>query len=87
MRERIQAMRKRLHAVLSAKLPGRSFDYFLTQRGMFSYTGMSAAQADALREQHGVYVLRSGRICVAGLNSSNVEATAMAMAAVLGAPG
>jgi aromatic-amino-acid transaminase len=85
MRERIQAMRKRLHAVLSAKLPSRNFDYFLTQRGMFSYTGMSAAQADELREQHGVYVLRSGRICVAGLNSSNVEATAVAMAAVLGA--
>ena len=85
MRERIQAMRKQLHAVLSAKLPGRNFDYFLTQRGMFSYTGMSAAQADALREQHGVYVLRSGRICVAGLNNANVEATAVAMAAVLGA--
>jgi aromatic-amino-acid transaminase len=85
MRERMLAMRRQLHAVLSAKLPGRDFGYFLTQRGMFSYTGMSAAQADALREQHGVYVLRSGRICVAGLNSANVEATAVAMAAVLGA--
>ena len=45
MRERIQAMRKSLHAVLSAKVPGRNFDYFLTQRGMFSYTGLSAAAA------------------------------------------
>ncbi len=83
MRDRIHAMRKRLHAVLSAKLPGRNFDYFITQRGMFSYTGLSAEQADRLREDHAVYVLRSGRMCVAGLNSSNVEATAVAMAAVL----
>ena len=83
MRERIQAMRKKLHAVLQAKVPGRNFDYFLTQRGMFSYTGMSTAQVDTLRETHGVYMVRSGRICVAGLNSGNVEATAVAMAAVL----
>ncbi|HJV62303.1 MAG TPA: amino acid aminotransferase [Albitalea sp.] len=83
MRGRILAMRKSLHAVLSAKLPGRNFDYFLTQRGMFSYTGLSAAQVDRLREEHAVYLVRSGRICVAGLNSKNVEATAVAMAAVL----
>ena len=85
MRERIHAMRRQLHAVLSAKLPGRNVDYFLTQRGMFSYTGLTPAQADRLRDEHAVYVLRSGRMCVAGLNSSNVEATAVAMAAVLAA--
>jgi len=83
MRERILAMRQALHGVLSAKVPGRDFGYFLTQRGMFSYTGLSAAQVDRLREQHGVYMVRSGRICVAGLNTGNVEATAVAMAAVL----
>jgi len=83
MRERILAMRKQLHMVLQAKVPGRNFDYFLTQRGMFSYTGMSPAQVDTLRETHGVYMVRSGRICVAGLNTGNVEATAVAMAAVL----
>jgi aromatic-amino-acid transaminase len=83
MRTRIQAMRQRLHAVLSEKLPGRDFSYFLTQRGMFSYTGLSAAQVDRLREEHAVYLVRSGRMCVAGLNSHNVEATAVAMAAVL----
>ena len=83
MRERILAMRKRLHAVLTQKVPGRSFDYFLTQRGMFSYTGLSAAQVDRLREEFGVYLVRSGRICVAGLNSHNVEAAATAMAAVM----
>jgi len=85
MRERILAMRKALHAVLCAKLPGRDFSYFLTQRGMFSYTGLSAAQVDRLREEFAVYLVRSGRLCVAGLNSGNVEATAVAMAAVMSA--
>jgi len=83
MRTRIQAMRRSLHGVLSAKRPGRDFGYFLSQRGMFSYTGLSAAQVDRLREEFGVYLVRSGRICVAGLNTGNVERTATAMAAVL----
>jgi aromatic-amino-acid transaminase len=76
-------MRKKLHGVLSAKLPGRNVDYFLTQHGMFSYTGLSEAQVERLREEFAVYLLRSGRLCVAGLNSGNVEATAIAMAAVM----
>ncbi len=83
MRLRILAMRKHLHAVLSAKLPGRDFGYFLTQRGMFSYTGLSAAQVDRLRDEHAVYLVRSGRMCVAGLNTNNVERAAAAFAAVL----
>jgi aromatic-amino-acid transaminase len=83
MRERILAMRRSLYGVLSAKKPGRDFGYFLSQRGMFSYTGLSAAQVDRLREEFGVYLVRSGRICVAGLNTGNVERTAVAMAAVL----
>jgi aromatic-amino-acid transaminase len=85
MRERIQAMRRQLHDVLAARLPGRDFSYFLTQRGMFSYTGLTAEQADRLKGEFGVYILRSGRMCVAGLNTRNVDATAQAMAAVLGA--
>ncbi len=83
MRTRMLAMRQQLHAVLSAKLPGRDVGYFLSQRGMFSYTGLSAAQVDRLREEFAVYLIRSGRLCVAGLNSGNVEATASAMAAVM----
>ena len=83
MRERIVEMRRALHSILSAKVPGRDLGYFLTQRGMFSYTGLSAAQADLLRERHAVYVLRSGRMCMSGLNTSNVEAAATAIATVL----
>jgi aromatic-amino-acid transaminase len=83
MRERIRSMRRALHEVLSARVPGRDFNYLLTQRGMFSYTGLSAAQVDRLREEHAVYLIRSGRMCVAGLNRGNVERTAQAFAAVL----
>ena len=83
MRQRILAMRQRLHTVLKAKRPDRDFGYFLTQRGMFSYTGLTAAQVDRLREEHAVYLVRSGRMCVAGLNAGNVERAAAAFAAVL----
>ena len=85
MRERILAMRRALHSRLAALLPGRDVGYLLSQRGMFSYTGLSGAQVDALREQHAVYLIRSGRVCIAGLNSANVGRTAEAIAAVLNA--
>ncbi len=83
MRARIKAMRARLHEVLAARLPGRGLDYLVEQRGMFSYTGLSAEQVDRLREAHGVYLVRSGRMCMAGLNRGNVDAVAEALAAVL----
>lgn len=84
MRERIQLMRRQLYEVLCSKMPGRDFTYFLSQRGMFSYTGLSPAQCDRLKEEFGLYLLRSGRMCVAGLNNGNVEAAATAIAAVMG---
>ena len=83
MRERIAAMRRSLHGELTSRKPGHDFGYFLSQRGMFSYTGLSAAQVDRLREEFGIYLVRSGRLCVAGLNTGNVERTATAIAAVI----
>ena len=87
MRQRIKVMRQRLYdgvvARMSDRVPGRDVRYFIDQRGMFSYTGVSPEQADALRVEHGVYVLRSGRMCAAGLNANNVDAVARAFAAVL----
>ena len=84
MRTRIKAMRQKLFEVLSTKVPGRDFSYFINQRGMFSYTGFTPEQVDRLREEFAVYLIRSGRLCVAGLNKGNVEATAQAIAAVMG---
>jgi aromatic-amino-acid transaminase len=84
MRQRIQTMRHRLYDILSAKLPNHDVSYCLTQRGMFSYTGLRPEQCDRLKQEFGVYLVRSGRMCVAGLNASNVEATANALARVAG---
>ena len=75
-------VRQALHARLSALRPERDFGFLLSQRGMFSYTGLSAQQVDTLREQHAVYLIRSGRMCVAGLTQGNVERVAQALAAV-----
>lgn len=71
MRTRILAMRQELVDVLKETVPGGDFDYLLKQRGMFSYTGFSAAQVDRLRDEFGVYLIASGRMCVAGLNAGN----------------
>ncbi|WP_312973839.1 aromatic amino acid transaminase [Atlantibacter sp.] len=83
MRTRILAMRQALVDVLKDAMPDRNFDYLLQQRGMFSYTGLSAAQVDRLRDEFGVYLIASGRMCVAGLNSRNVQRVAQAFAAVM----
>ncbi len=83
MRTRILAMRQTLVDALKEAIPGKNFDYLLKQRGMFSYTGLSAAQVDRLREEFGVYLIASGRMCVAGLNSRNVQRVAQAFAAVM----
>jgi aromatic-amino-acid transaminase len=83
MRTRILAMRQTLVGALKQTLPARNFDYLVTQRGMFSYTGLSAAQVDRLRDEFGIYLVRSGRICVAGLNQGNVGQVAEAFAKVM----
>mgnify|MGYP001115234604 FL=1 len=83
MRKRILSMRQELVNVLKEAVPGNNFDYLLKQRGMFSYTGLSAAQVDRLREEFGVYLIASGRMCVAGLNASNVHRVAQAFAAMM----
>ena len=83
MRERILSMRHALHDRLRDQVHGHALDRYLRQRGMFTYTGLNADQVDTLREVHGVYLLRSGRMCVAGLNQANVDRVADAVASVL----
>ncbi|MTD41319.1 aminotransferase class I/II-fold pyridoxal phosphate-dependent enzyme [Erwinia sp. CPCC 100877] len=83
MRKRIIDMRQALVEVLGKALPGRDFGYLLRQRGMFSYTGLSPQQVERLREEFGVYLIASGRMCVAGLNGRNVRRVAQAFAAVM----
>ncbi|OSI16173.1 aromatic amino acid transaminase [Neisseria dumasiana] len=83
MRDRIRAMRQKLYDVLTNKVPGKNFDYFITQRGMFSYTGLTPEQVQRLQNEFAVYLVGSGRMCVAGLNESNIDYVADAFAEVL----
>ena len=83
MRDRIRAMRQQLYDILTAKLPERDFSYFIKQRGMFSYTGLNAAQVQRLQNEFAVYLVASGRMCVAGLNQSNIDYVANAFVEVL----
>lgn len=83
MRSRIHKMRQILKDELSRALPDQDFSYLVNQNGMFSYTGLTAEQVDLLKEKYGIYLVRSGRMCVAGLNQNNIYYVAEAMAAVL----
>ena len=83
MRTRIQKMRQILKDELSRALPDQDFSYLVNQNGMFSYTGLTAEQVDLLKEKYGIYLVRSGRMCVAGLNQKNIYYVAEAMATVL----
>ncbi len=80
MRTRIHALRDGLVERLAAH--GRSFDFIRQQAGMFSYSGLSKAQVDRLREEYAIYAIGTGRICVAALNQGNLERVAAAVAAV-----
>ncbi|WP_262299074.1 amino acid aminotransferase [Microvirga sesbaniae] len=76
MRTRMDSMRKRLADAIRALSNEVDVGFLLNQRGMFSYTGLSEAQVRAMRERDGVYLVGSGRMCVAGLNEANVPKVA-----------
>jgi len=82
MRDRIRAMRTSLVANLKAE-GAPNFDFINVQRGMFSYTGLTAAQVEKMRADYGIYAVGTGRICVAALNTRNIGYVAKAIAAVL----
>lgn len=83
MRERIKTMRNSLVAKLKAKGVAQDFSFVIKQRGMFSYTGLSAEQVARMQSEFGVYAVGTGRICVAALNTKNIDYVTDAIAAVL----
>jgi aromatic-amino-acid transaminase len=83
MRDRIRAMRNGLVEQIKAAGVERDFSFVNRQRGMFSYSGLTSPQVDRLREEFGIYAVGTGRICVAALNTRNLEAVANAIATVL----
>lgn len=83
MRNRIRSMRIQLVEKLKSHGVKQNFDFVLAQRGMFSYSGLTAPQVDRLRDEFGIYAVSSGRICVAALNSRNIDYVAESMAKVI----
>jgi aromatic-amino-acid transaminase len=84
MRERIRVNRRTLVERLAVHAPRANFHFVLEQRGMFSYSGLTKEQVGRLRSEFAVYAIDTGRICVAALNSRNVDYVASAIAAVIG---
>ena len=83
MRERIRSVRKTLVDRLKVLCPAADFDFVLQQYGMFSYSGLTREQVERLRKEFSVYAIDTGRICVAAINSRNIEHVAQAIAKVI----
>jgi len=82
MRVRIREMRDAFVVKLKEKAPQRDFELVREQVGMFSYSGLTKAQVEALRAES-IYAVDTGRICVAALNSRNIDIVIDAIAKVL----
>ncbi|MCB1890190.1 MAG: aspartate/tyrosine/aromatic aminotransferase [Rhodocyclaceae bacterium] len=83
MRDRIRAMRTGLVEKIAARGVSQDFAFVIKQRGMFSYTGLTAAQVERMASEFGIYAVSTGRICLAALNSGNIDHVADAIAAVV----
>ena len=83
MRVRIKQMRSALQAKLKVAGVPQDMSFITEQKGMFSYSGLNKAQMQRLRSEFGIYGVDSGRICVAALNSKNIDAVVSAMAKVM----
>lgn len=83
MRDRITSMRTRFADTMRAMGVDRDFSFITQQRGMFSFSGLSPEQVDRLRSEYAIYIVRSGRINVAGMTEANMERLCQAVTAVL----
>lgn len=83
MRDRINGMRTLLVKTLKAKGAPGDYSFITRQRGMFSFSGLTPPQVEALREKYAIYIVGSGRINVAGITEQNVEPLCKAIAEVV----
>lgn len=83
MRVRIKAMRQKLVDGLKAAGVKQDMSFITTQIGMFSYSGLSKDQMVRLRNEFGIYGTDTGRMCVAALNSKNIDYVCQSIAAVI----
>ncbi|HEX3595573.1 MAG TPA: aminotransferase class I/II-fold pyridoxal phosphate-dependent enzyme, partial [Polyangiaceae bacterium] len=83
MRDRIRRMRALFVQRLATRGIERDFSFIERQRGMFSYSGLELERVRKLRSEFGLYIVDSGRICVAALNEKNIDYVAESIAKVL----
>ena len=83
MRDRINGMRRLFTELMSSRVPDQDFSFIEKQCGMFSYSGLTAEQVDTLRERSSIYIVRDGRINVAGITPDNAETLCDAIAALI----
>ena len=73
MRNRIKKMRHRFVELLKEYGAQQDFSFIINQKGMFSFSGLTAEQVDRLKEEFAIYAVRSGRINVAGITEDNIR--------------
>jgi aromatic-amino-acid transaminase len=83
MRERIHAMRSLFVQALKEAGVEQDFGFIARQSGMFSYSGLSVEVVRHLRAEHSLYIVESGRICVAAMNTRNIGSISQAIASAL----
>ncbi len=83
MRNRIMQMRTLFAQTMRQLGVDRDFSFITHQRGMFSFSGITPEQVDRLRSEYAIYIVRSGRVNVAGMTESNMQPLCQAVATVL----
>lgn len=83
MRERMAYLRTDFVAKLQAAGAGSRFDYIQSEKGMFSFLGISPEQVHTLKQQHSLYMVNSSRISVAGLSQNNMDYVVESLMAVI----
>jgi aspartate/tyrosine/aromatic aminotransferase len=83
MSSRITSMRKQLRANLEDLGTPGDWSHIESQIGMFSYTGLSKAHVDKLKEEYHIYLMPSGRVSICGLNEANIDYVANSISEVV----
>ena len=83
MRERIKFTRRSLVKLLNKNDKSRDFSFITKQNGMFSFSGLKEKEVTKLRNDFGIYIVNSGRVCVAAINESNIDFIASSIFTVI----
>ena len=83
MRNRIKATRVALVELLKDNNKSRDFSFITSQNGMFSFSGLNEIEVTKLRNDFGIYIVNSGRICIAAINENNIDYVASSISSVI----